>query len=617
VKVAFCQCTYHADYQDTLKCVERVAPYVDYVIIVEDGTLTDEQRQKLRQFKNLILKTVEFKDNIPEFRNQYIEEAKRLGVDWVCVSDPDELYSESLVKDLRQILEWAEANGINMLGVNCREYFENIEWLDELDLIKEVPGGYRESNFWKTLIFKVYPDLRYEGVGRTKTVHETWRSSVPWRTRYLPKKYYYEHRKSAFKIWRNAARNLFMGGGGDNVGELNPFWVELRKICDELGIKNWRSFEEYCKKGKIHPKLKDWMVKALSAPPTNWGTETRETAKWYFAMHRDEITPEILNKLKNPPKLTEREEIEHYVTKCYFDILGRHPDEKGKNVYVNAILQGKIKKEDLPKILRSSPEYREKFGLASPAETVRIPVPVNVDIQLTAETFLEALMKSKTYWEEIKPKLVWAEKWERLLSVSKKVETGGKGVDLAKPENFKHFVEILLKYCPPNQYPRVLDIGAGCGAETKALKDAGYQVIGITFGEDNIKYAKSTYGLDLIEMDMHNLQFPEGYFDLVFVIQTFEHALSPWMLILEIRRVLRDGGRVFIEVPDPDDEEMLKIIWHTSVLYPNQIKALFWKAGFKEVADLNKKHRLAFLFEKIPDGKFEMWGYVKYMVGKA
>ena len=212
---------------------------------------------------------------------------------------------------------------------------------------------------------------------------------------------------------------------------------------------------------------------------------------------------------------------------------------------------------------------------------------------------------------------VFVKKWNALLNVPRKAETGGKGVDEAQPESFVPFVETFKEYAPPEKYPRILDLGAGCGAETKVLMENGYQVVGITFGADNIRYAEEKFGIHLLEMDMHNLLFPKSYFDGVFSVQSFEHAFAPWLVIIELRRVLRDGGRVFLDLPDPDDEEMLRTIWHTSVLYPNQVKALFWKAGFDEVGDVSKRHRLGFFFEKIPDGQFEMWGYVRYVVAEG
>lgn len=207
-----------------------------------------------------------------------------------------------------------------------------------------------------------------------------------------------------------------------------------------------------------------------------------------------------------------------------------------------------------------------------------------------------------------------AEKWDKLLNVARKVETGGVGLDQSPPNDFIPYVDAFAQYAPPEQYPRILDVGAGSGAETHILQKKGYTVTGITYGKDNVAYAKEHFGIDLIEMDMHSLDFPDASFDGAFTVQTFEHTFAPWLFVIELRRVLRDGGIVFIDVPDPDDDAQLRTIWHTSVLYPNQLKALFWKAGFNEVADRTQKHRVQLLFGKLPDGTFQMWSYVKWIV---
>jgi hypothetical protein len=183
--IIYCQATYSADYDDTLKCVERVSPYVDYTIIVEDGSLTQEQKAKLESFPNVKVKTVQFKDNLPEYRNAYIEEAKKIDpYAWCLVSDPDELMSENLCRDLRNIVKAAEEEGYNMIGIYARDIWIDIDKLDAGELQKEQP--YRESGFWKYLLFKLSPNFRYEGVGYAKNVHETWYSpDVPLRTIHL------------------------------------------------------------------------------------------------------------------------------------------------------------------------------------------------------------------------------------------------------------------------------------------------------------------------------------------------------------------------------------------------------------------------------------------------
>ena len=614
--VAFCQLTWSGDYSLTLEQVRRAAPYVDHIIVVEEGDLAEEQRRALTaaspKVRLLVHPLREELGGFPGARNAYLEEARRLGADWVLTPDADEFPCEELLKDLKALIRWAEENGYNMLCVNCRERFRDVEWLDSLDLLKETPGGYRESNFYKCIIFRLYPDARYEGVGRTKTVHETLLPHDRWRAVNLPKgKYWYEHRKSALRIWRNAARNMFLGGGGNNVGALNPFWVELRQICGKLGIRSWREFEELLERGRAPEELKAWLLKALWASPTDWGVETRQTAKLYYALHPDEITPEVEYRLRNPPRLTPEEEVRAYIKKAYFDVLGRHPDEEGLEHYARAILEGRMRREDLPRVLAASREFRERWGVPTPVETTRVRVPVNVDIGLTEQVILRAITRSKLWREGLREQLELARKFQAYLAIQRKAETGGRGIDHPDEAAVERYVRRCLEFMPPEDYPRLLDVGAGDGYETKRLMDVGYEVVGITLGEDNVRTALERYGVHLNAIDMHNLPFPEGYFDCAVVCHTLEHALAPHMVVGELRWVLRDGGRVYVVVPDPTRPEM-KTVWHLSLMTREQVVDLFRYWGFRLVWSEGYE----FVFEKLPADHPDFrhqWGYLKHV----
>jgi SAM-dependent methyltransferase len=257
----------------------------------------------------------------------------------------------------------------------------------------------------------------------------------------------------------------------------------------------------------------------------------------------------------------------------------------------------------------------EKFG-----EKVRVQVPVSIDVQVTPEMFVKAIMQSETYWRKIKPMIDLARKFDAYLAIQKKAETGGKGVDEEPLETFTHYIEKIKAAMPPDKYPFILEVGAGAGDETKALMDAGYRVVGITFGEDNIKRAEEKYGIKLLEMDMHNLQFPEKYFDGAVIIHTFEHALAPHMVVGELRYVLRDGGRVYVAVPDPDAEHV-KTVWHTNLLNKEQIIEIFRYWGFREISggELQGKcdrDKYEFVFEKLPDDHPDFrhkWGYIQHI----
>lgn len=413
MKIVYCQATFDRDLDKTVECVNRVAPYVDETVIVYDQTLTEEQVAEALHPHEAHLVYHEWNDDMPDMRNSYIEKARELKADWIIVSDPDELFNKLFVQNIRSLIDSYDARGYTQLAVHARDQFENVEWLDELDLLKESPGGYRETDFWKPLlVFKLHHDTHYEGVGVRGRVHESLNQKEGFKLAQLPKEYYYTHKKSALRIWRNAARNMFIGGGGDNVGELNPHWVRLRELMNSIGVDEWPKFEAFVQKywvdytEEITEAWINWTMEALQAPPTNWGTETRETAKWFWALNSEEITPEIQELISNPPEMTEDIELENFVTRMYFEVLGRHPDEAGKQNYVESIKKGTLRRDQLKDALMASPEYAKRAQVyAGVQERKQINVPVHVQLDLNESIFIEALKKSRVWWDGVKPKM--------------------------------------------------------------------------------------------------------------------------------------------------------------------------------------------------------------------
>jgi len=49
--------------------------------------------------------------------------------------------------------------------------------------------------------------------------------------------------------------------------------------------------------------------------------------------------------------------------------------------------------------------------------------------------------------------------------------------------------------------------------------------------------------------DIHRLPIGEGCFDVVFCTGTLEHVRDPWQAVSELRRILKPGGLVHIDVP--------------------------------------------------------------------
>jgi SAM-dependent methyltransferase len=100
---------------------------------------------------------------------------------------------------------------------------------------------------------------------------------------------------------------------------------------------------------------------------------------------------------------------------------------------------------------------------------------------------------------------------------------------------------------------RVLDVGAKRGVLGQSAREIGLDIayMGADLSAENVALAREV-GLDVREIDVtKQLPFPDGAFDCVFCLELLEHLVSPLTLLEEIRRVLRDDGRVVVSVPSP------------------------------------------------------------------
>ena len=170
------------------------------------------------------------------------------------------------------------------------------------------------------------------------------------------------------------------------------------------------------------------------------------------------------------------------------------------------------------------------------------------------------------------------DKWNILCKIQQ-----GEGIDQTDEQFTKPFIERwMLPYIPPTEYPKLLDLGCGFGYEVKRFRDYGWQVVGVDHAEGNIRHAKEKFGVDVVKMDIHDLQFPPNFFDAVVTRQVFEHSYAPWLLASEIWVVLKPKGRWIVDLPSPQNRDMWTM-WHPNLLYAKQMRFIFEKIGFKIV----------------------------------
>lgn len=157
------------------------------------------------------------------------------------------------------------------------------------------------------------------------------------------------------------------------------------------------------------------------------------------------------------------------------------------------------------------------------------------------------------------------------------------------------WAENVTKHIPP-ELKNVLVIGAEYD-EVKSLWYFGYDAVGLGIQENPYEDIEYTKG------DMHNLPFPPNSFDAVVSRGTFEHGHAPWLQALEIRRVLRPYGRVYLEVPKWDDPNLgvyRTDYHHPMVPHPVHLRKIFIHLGFKPVAEDQGPEDIKFWWEKRP-----------------
>jgi SAM-dependent methyltransferase len=102
-------------------------------------------------------------------------------------------------------------------------------------------------------------------------------------------------------------------------------------------------------------------------------------------------------------------------------------------------------------------------------------------------------------------------------------------------------------------YRKILDVGAGTGILVAILAALGHDVYAVDFFDKSassvFKNAKVHFSICNIEAD--RLPYEDGIFDAVCCCQTLEHFTHAHLPpVLEMKRVLRTGGVLEIDVPN-------------------------------------------------------------------
>lgn len=97
---------------------------------------------------------------------------------------------------------------------------------------------------------------------------------------------------------------------------------------------------------------------------------------------------------------------------------------------------------------------------------------------------------------------------------------------------------------------RLLDVGCGTGKDLPTFIEAGWKVTGVEASPDAASRASKRLDCEILVGDFEEAPLRDGSFDVVRFSHTLEHLPSPRRALERAHRVLRPGGRLFIEVPN-------------------------------------------------------------------
>lgn len=119
-------------------------------------------------------------------------------------------------------------------------------------------------------------------------------------------------------------------------------------------------------------------------------------------------------------------------------------------------------------------------------------------------------------------------------------------VSEGRVRSYELFVRKINRLVPSKG--RLLDVGCGRGELLYAARNHGWEVEGVDISGDFARFAKVRFNIDVKVGDLGSIGFAPDTFDAVSLIAVLDHAYHPAELLLELHRILKKGGVIFIEV---------------------------------------------------------------------
>ena len=102
--------------------------------------------------------------------------------------------------------------------------------------------------------------------------------------------------------------------------------------------------------------------------------------------------------------------------------------------------------------------------------------------------------------------------------------------------------------------PKILDVGTGTGGKLLFFKQFG-EVAGVDVSEKAVEFCRKRGLTEVLPCPAEKMIFQDKSFDIITCLDVLEHVTDPVEVLRELKRVLKDEGRLIVTVP------AFKILW--------------------------------------------------------
>ena len=139
----------------------------------------------------------------------------------------------------------------------------------------------------------------------------------------------------------------------------------------------------------------------------------------------------------------------------------------------------------------------------------------------------------------------------------------------------------------------LLEIGSAGGAFLQVAKNSGLNVTGVEIDKSCSQFIQKEIGCNVMDMTIEEIlsgHFITEQFHIISLFHVLEHILHPVEILSRLRGLLRENGRIVLEVPNTDQPAMgnlekffFKEPTHVFYFTGHTIKALLQHAGYKDI----------------------------------